>query len=255
MNTLRLWSAEPIDPIRLDAFNAGDHIGSLSESNRADALTRVLYPADASPSGQELRLRQEYFFSSAALQDILRRHLQQYPNARQPARQGRDPAQRHASGGLRRRADAAARRRPRTTISTKPGTSPSGVDQLHQPHPAARGARKLAGAAVRGAAAAPHADRLRDQRRSCCARRASGTGSTTRDPPRQPDRRERRAPGAHGQPRLRRRAFDQRRLGAAHRADEGNGVRRPARHLPEPDQQQDQRHHAAPLARCSATPA
>ncbi|MBP7002802.1 glycogen/starch/alpha-glucan phosphorylase [Amaricoccus sp.] len=78
VNTLRLWSADPIDPIHLDAFNAGDHIGSLRESNRADALTRVLYPADASPSGQELRLRQEYFFSSAALQDILRRHLQQY---------------------------------------------------------------------------------------------------------------------------------------------------------------------------------
>ena len=78
MNTLRLWKADPIDPIRLDAFNAGDHIGSLTESNRADALTRVLYPADASPAGQELRLRQEYFFSSASLQDILRRHMQQY---------------------------------------------------------------------------------------------------------------------------------------------------------------------------------
>ena len=78
MNTLRLWKADPIDPIRLDAFNAGDHSGSLAESNRADALTRVLYPADTSPAGQELRLRQEYFFSSASLQDILRRHMQQY---------------------------------------------------------------------------------------------------------------------------------------------------------------------------------
>ncbi len=78
VNTLRLWKADPIDPIRLDAFNAGDHIGSLTESNRADALTRVLYPADASPAGQELRLRQEYFFSSASIQDILRRHKQQY---------------------------------------------------------------------------------------------------------------------------------------------------------------------------------
>ena len=78
MNTLRLWKADPIDPIRLDAFNAGDHTGSLAESNRADALTRVLYPADTSPAGQELRLRQEYFFSSASLQDILRRHMQQY---------------------------------------------------------------------------------------------------------------------------------------------------------------------------------
>ena len=78
VNTLRLWKAEPLDPIRLDAFNAGDHTGSLAESNRADALTRVLYPADTSAAGQELRLRQEYFFSAASLKDIIRRHLQQY---------------------------------------------------------------------------------------------------------------------------------------------------------------------------------
>ncbi|MDQ0456261.1 glycogen/starch/alpha-glucan phosphorylase [Rhizobium paknamense] len=77
INTLRLWSAQPIDPILLDAFNAGDHIGALRESNKAESLTRVLYPADATPAGQELRLRQEYFFCSASLQDILRRHLQQ----------------------------------------------------------------------------------------------------------------------------------------------------------------------------------
>ncbi|RYB98025.1 glycogen/starch/alpha-glucan phosphorylase [Ciceribacter ferrooxidans] len=77
VNTLRLWSAQPIDPILLAAFNAGDHIGALRESNKAETLTRVLYPADATPAGQELRLRQEYFFCSASLQDILRRHLQQ----------------------------------------------------------------------------------------------------------------------------------------------------------------------------------
>ncbi|MCF1447569.1 glycogen/starch/alpha-glucan family phosphorylase [Agrobacterium vitis] len=76
INTLRLWSAQPIDPILLDAFNAGDHIGALRESNRAESLTRVLYPADATAAGQELRLRQEYFFCSASLQDIVRRHLQ-----------------------------------------------------------------------------------------------------------------------------------------------------------------------------------
>jgi len=78
VNTLRLWTAQPIDPILLDAFNAGDHIGALRESNKAEALTQVLYPADETPAGQELRLRQEYFFSSASLQDILRRHIQQY---------------------------------------------------------------------------------------------------------------------------------------------------------------------------------
>ena len=78
VNTLRLWSAQPIDPILLDKFNSGDHIGALEESAKAGAITRVLYPADSTPAGQELRLRQEFFFSSASLQDIVRRHLQQY---------------------------------------------------------------------------------------------------------------------------------------------------------------------------------
>ena len=78
VNTLRLWSAQPIDPILLDKFNSGDHIGALEESAKAEAITRVLYPADSTPAGQELRLRQEFFFSSASLQDIVRRHVQQY---------------------------------------------------------------------------------------------------------------------------------------------------------------------------------
>jgi hypothetical protein len=87
VNTLRLWSAQPIDPILLDAFNAGDHIGALRKATRPKR-SRVLYPADSTPAGQELRLRQEYFFSSASLQDILRRHMQQYGDtgARCPTR-------------------------------------------------------------------------------------------------------------------------------------------------------------------------
>ncbi|GGD06863.1 alpha-1,4 glucan phosphorylase [Aureimonas glaciei] len=78
VNTLRLWSAQSLDPILLDAFNSGDHIGALREANKAEAITRVLYPADSHQAGQELRLRQEYFFSSASLQDIIRRHLKAY---------------------------------------------------------------------------------------------------------------------------------------------------------------------------------
>ncbi|WP_395447647.1 glycogen/starch/alpha-glucan phosphorylase [Aminobacter sp. UC22_36] len=78
VNTLRLWSGMPLDPILLDKFNAGDHIGALAESNKADALSRVLYPADSHKAGQELRLRQEYFFSTASLQDILQRHVSKY---------------------------------------------------------------------------------------------------------------------------------------------------------------------------------
>jgi starch phosphorylase len=82
VNTLRLWTAQPIDPILLDKFNAGDHLGALAQSNQAEALTRVLYPADSSPAGQELRLRQEFFFSSASLQDIVRRHIQYFEDVK-----------------------------------------------------------------------------------------------------------------------------------------------------------------------------
>ncbi|MGN3975529.1 glycogen/starch/alpha-glucan phosphorylase [Tsuneonella sp. SYSU-LHT278] len=82
VNTLRLWTANAIDPIRLDAFNAGDHMGALAAQMRADSLVRVLYPADSSPAGQELRLRQEFFFSSASIQDIVRRHAQYHGDVR-----------------------------------------------------------------------------------------------------------------------------------------------------------------------------
>ena len=82
VNTLRLWNALALDPIRLDAFNAGDHIGALAEEARAERLVRVLYPADSTPAGQELRLRQEYFFSSASIQDIVRRHMQYFGDIR-----------------------------------------------------------------------------------------------------------------------------------------------------------------------------
>ena len=82
VNTLRLWSATALDPIALDAFNAGDHAGALAAQVRADTLVRVLYPADSTPAGQELRLRQEFFFSSASIQDIVRRHVQYYGDVR-----------------------------------------------------------------------------------------------------------------------------------------------------------------------------
>jgi glycogen phosphorylase len=82
VNTLRLWTASAYDPIRLDAFNAGDYSGALAEQIRAESLVRVLYPADSTAAGQELRLRQEYFFSSASIQDIVRRHMQSHGDIR-----------------------------------------------------------------------------------------------------------------------------------------------------------------------------
>jgi starch phosphorylase len=80
VNTLRLWSARAPDPIHLYAFNQGDFVGAMAARARAEAISRVLYPSDATPAGQELRLRQEYFFTSASLQDLLQRHLLQHPD-------------------------------------------------------------------------------------------------------------------------------------------------------------------------------
>ena len=74
-NVLRLWSARAADPIQLTTFNEGDLVGATAARARAEAISRVLYPNDGTPAGQELRLRQEYFFTSATLQDLTQRHL------------------------------------------------------------------------------------------------------------------------------------------------------------------------------------
>jgi starch phosphorylase len=78
VNALRLWSARAADPMRLDVFNLGDHVGALNEQARAEAISKVLYPSDATAAGRELRLRQEYFFVSASLQDLVQRHCRSY---------------------------------------------------------------------------------------------------------------------------------------------------------------------------------
>ena len=82
VNTLRLWSARATDPLKLDAFNRGDHVGALASRSRANAISQILYPSDETAAGQELRLRQEYFFTSASLQDLIRRHVRQYKDVR-----------------------------------------------------------------------------------------------------------------------------------------------------------------------------
>ncbi len=77
VNTLRLWSARAPDPLRLDAFNRGDYIGALTDNVKAESISKILYPSDETPQGQELRLRQEYFFAAASLADLTRRHIRQ----------------------------------------------------------------------------------------------------------------------------------------------------------------------------------
>ena len=82
VNSLRLWSARAVDPLHLDAFNLGDYMGALAQNVQAESISKILYPSDVTPAGQELRLRQEYFFASASLQDMIRRHLHQFHDLR-----------------------------------------------------------------------------------------------------------------------------------------------------------------------------
>jgi starch phosphorylase len=77
-NMLRLWSARAVTPIQLAAFNRGDYVGATAARAQSEAISRFLYPNDSTPEGQELRLRQEYFFTSASLQDLVRRHLDEF---------------------------------------------------------------------------------------------------------------------------------------------------------------------------------
>jgi glycogen phosphorylase len=78
VNTLRLWSAEPPKAFDLDDFNRGDYARAVEEQVLSKNLSRVLYPNDTTPAGQELRLKQEYFFVSASLQDLLHRYLRRH---------------------------------------------------------------------------------------------------------------------------------------------------------------------------------
>jgi len=72
VNTLRLWSATATNVFDLSDFNQGSYSEAVSSKNDAEHISMVLYPNDASESGKELRLKQQYFLASASLQDVMR---------------------------------------------------------------------------------------------------------------------------------------------------------------------------------------
>lgn len=78
INTLRLWQAEPIEEFDFKAFNNQEYIEALAEKNRAEDISRVLYPNDSNEEGKILRIKQQYFFCSASIQDIVRKHVSRF---------------------------------------------------------------------------------------------------------------------------------------------------------------------------------
>jgi glycogen phosphorylase len=78
VNNLRLWSAKATQEFDLDIFNQGDYFSATSKKTESESISKVLYPNDNSPEGRELRLKQQYFFVAASLQDILRRYKREH---------------------------------------------------------------------------------------------------------------------------------------------------------------------------------
>ncbi len=78
VNTLRLWKSAATDEFNLSEFNAGDYAQAVADKNRAEDISMVLYPNDASECGKELRLRQQYFLASASIKDVLRQWTERH---------------------------------------------------------------------------------------------------------------------------------------------------------------------------------
>ncbi len=83
VNSLRIWDAEPINQFNLDSFDKGDYFKAVEQENLASTLVEVLYPNDNHRSGKELRLKQQYFFVSASLQQVIKKFKENHDDIHQ----------------------------------------------------------------------------------------------------------------------------------------------------------------------------
>ncbi|MCR4617540.1 MAG: glycogen/starch/alpha-glucan phosphorylase [Lachnospiraceae bacterium] len=82
VNTLRIWDAEPVECFQLDAFDQGDYQRSVEQANLARNIVEVLYPNDNHYAGKELRLKQQYFFISASVQEAVDKYMRKHDDIR-----------------------------------------------------------------------------------------------------------------------------------------------------------------------------
>ena len=80
VNTLRLWSAKAPQDFDMAAFSRGEYVKAMENKSIAETISKVLYPADDHYEGKSLRLKQQYFFVSASIQSIIKKHLKHYPD-------------------------------------------------------------------------------------------------------------------------------------------------------------------------------
>nr|MCR4595424.1 glycogen/starch/alpha-glucan family phosphorylase [Lachnospiraceae bacterium] len=82
VNTLRIWDAEPVECFSLDSFDKGDYQKAVEQQNLARNITEVLYPNDNHYAGKELRLKQQYFFISASVQEAVEKYMRKHSDVR-----------------------------------------------------------------------------------------------------------------------------------------------------------------------------
>ena len=247
VNALRLWSARSPDPLRLDVFNTGDYLGAVAEEARAESICKFLYPNDESPAGRELRLRQEYFFVSASLQDLIKRHLASDGQLRSlPSKVAVQLNDTHPSLAVTElmrilvdlhnfRWDEAWK----ITVATLSYTNHTLLPEALETWPVELFERLLPRhLEIIYRINAAHLA-LADVR---CPGDVDFRASVSLIDERS------RPPGADGTARLRRLPSHQRRVGDAFRPDEGDRIPRSQPSLSRPHHQQDQRHHLPPLA-------
>ena len=82
VNTLRIWDAEPVECFQLDSFDKGDYQKAVEQANLAKNIVEVLYPNDNHYAGKELRLKQQYFFISASVQEAVEKYMRKHDDIR-----------------------------------------------------------------------------------------------------------------------------------------------------------------------------
>ena len=82
VNTLRIWDAEPVECFQLDSFDKGDYQRAVEQENLARNIVEVLYPNDNHYAGKELRLKQQYFFISASVQEAVEKYMRKHKDIR-----------------------------------------------------------------------------------------------------------------------------------------------------------------------------
>ena len=163
VNLLRLFSARASHDFDMQIFNAGDYVKAVEQKIASETISKILYPSDAVPPGQELRLVQEYFLVACALRDIVARYERDHPG-------GFDAFPGKVAIQLNDTHPAlAVAELMRILVDERdlPWETAWEITQatmgVHEPHAAAGGAREVARLPARACHAAAPADHLRDQ--------------------------------------------------------------------------------------------